>query len=174
MALKAKHIERRWHYVIKGAAGRAEEIYTAAAHVLDETKPPAVTYRRETLRAGTLVTGKRYDFLVVSNRHLPDHNIYLLAFDYGTSLFTAWFLTVQPTLLKRILAFYIRLTFFFRVKVQAHLLATLMDIPKQMESSAYVAIVEDAAHQAVQMLMGQLGQDFSKVDTKSKGFLEIW
>lgn len=164
-ALTAEKILERWEYLIEQGAGKAEDFFTVAADTLMAAEPPAVTHSRENIRAGGLLTGKNYDFIVVRNRNLKDNRLYLTAFDYGTSLHTVWFLTAEPGLLKRLLAGVLK---WFGYDVYA------LDIPKQLEASAYVSTVHSAAKKAVQALMDKLGQDFSKVNTKTKGFLEIW
>jgi hypothetical protein len=52
--------------------------------------------------------------------------------------------------------------------------AKRMDIPQQLELGAYITTVHGATKSAVKSLMDKLDQDFSKVNTKSKGFLEVW
>lgn len=165
MALTNEKILERWEYLIEQGSGKAEDIFTVATQSLIAAEPPEVMQTREEIRAGGLLTGKKYAFLVVRNRNLKDNRLYLTAFDYGTSLHTVWFLTAEPGLLKRLLAGILK---WFGYDVYA------LDIPKQLEASAYVSTVHSAAKKAVKALMDTLGQDFSKVNTKTKGFLEIW
>jgi len=150
---KSEQIEEKWETLIEQGSGNMDVIYDAINNFLESANPPKVKWERAVIRAGDLFTGKQYDGLKVVDSYLRDYKIYIFAYDYGTSLHVAWFLTYQKA--------------FFRFVKR-------MDIPQQLEMSAYVTTVHEATKRGVQVLMQNLDQDFSKVNTKSKGFLEIW
>lgn len=171
-ALKNAKIKERWRALIEQGAGHAEEVYRHANAYLHSVQPPEVEWERRELHAGGLLTGKRYDFLFSRNSRLKNFHLYLTAYDYGTSLHVAWFLTAEPTFWQRLMG----LILFWQSGIleDPRRLAHLLDIPKQLELTAYATTVHRAAKGAVKTLMEQMKQDFSTVDTKSKGFLELW
>ena len=150
---KEDQIKRKWETLIDKGSGNADVVYEVINNFLESVKPPKVRWERAGIHAGDLFTGKQYDGLKVVDSYLRDYKIYIFAYDYGTSLHVAWFLAYQKA--------------FFRF-------AKRMDIPQQLEMSAYITTVDQATKEGVQTLMKNLGQDFSKVNTESKGFLEIW
>lgn len=172
MALKNEKIYEHWEALIADGKGQAESIFNTVERLLEKAEPPEVNFRQQRIRAGGWLSGKTYDFLLVRNRHLKDFRIYLTAYDYGTSLHVAWFLTVEPGFFKRIVSM---ILFFWAYHIaDPEALSHNLDVPKQLELSAYSITVHTAAKSAVRALMEQLEQDFSKVDTKSKGVLGLW
>jgi hypothetical protein len=150
---KEDQIKEKWETLIDRGSGNAETVYEVINSFLESVKPPKVGWERSGIHVGDLFTGKQYDGLKVVDSYLRDYKIYIFAYDYGTSLHVAWFLTYQKD--------------FFRF-------AKRMDIPQQLELGAYITTVHGATKSAVKSLMDKLDQDFSKVNTKSKGFLEVW
>ena len=150
---KGGQIRGQWEVLIEQGSGNADAVYEEIEDALKSANPPKVRWERAGIYAGNLMTGKRYDGLKVNNSELKDYRIYIFAYDYGTSLHVAWFLTYQKPWLKFI---------------------KIIDIPQQLELNAYGNTVHAATKKAVQTLMERLGQDFSKINTKSKGFLEVW
>lgn len=171
-ALKNAKIKERWSALVEQGAGHAEDIYRQANAYLESVRPPDVEWERRDLHAGGVLTGRRYDFLFSRNKRLKSFHLYLTAYDYGTSLHVAWFLTAEPTFLQRLLG--VILFWQTGVRDDPRQLAFILDIPKQLELSAYTTMLHRAAKDAVKTLMEQLKQDFSKIDTRSKGFLELW
>ncbi|MCD6473249.1 hypothetical protein J7K55_09160 [Candidatus Aerophobetes bacterium] len=49
-----------------------------------------------------------------------------------------------------------------------------IDIFDQQDLRAYVTVTHHCLLKAVENLMKELGQDSSKIERKSKGFLEVW
>ena len=172
MALKDEKIQERWEALIEQGQGQADTIFQAATEYLERAEPPEVRWERRDIRAGGLLSGKKYDFLYARNRHLNDFRLYLTAYDYGTSLHVAWFLTIELPWWKRIVG-----TILFWTDIlpdPKDVAGAGLDIPKQLELSAYAITLHTAAKRSVKVLMEKLEQDFSKVDTKSKGFLQLW
>lgn len=55
-----------------------------------------------------------------------------------------------------------------------HLPMRDLDFHSQMELSAYTTAVHEFVKEAVRVVMEELHQDFSKINTRSKGVLELW
>ncbi len=51
---------------------------------------------------------------------------------------------------------------------------TVLDIFAQQDLRAYATVVHQCVRDAVEALMDELGQDSSKINRQSKGFLEVW
>jgi len=152
-SFKEGQIVQQWDTLVDQGNGKADVVYDVIDNFVKSTKPPNVRCVRENIHAGDFMTGRDYDGLRVVDSYLRDYRIYIFAYDYGTSLHVAWFLTYQKTIVK---------------------LAKRMDIPQQLQLNAYVSTIHGATKSGVQTLMESLDQDFSKVNTKSKGFLEVW
>jgi len=166
--LKKDQIVERWNVLIQNGRGSAGAIYRSITDVLSAAQPPNVTWQRQEIKAGGFMTGKVYEGLVVTNPGLEGCAIYIFAYDYGTSLHVAWFLTMQLNWMKSALAMGIL------KETDPRALLRYLDIPQELDLSAYVSTVHAAAKGAVQSLMEKLEQDFTKIDTKTKGFLEVW
>jgi len=166
--LRKEHILERWEVLIEGGNGSAEDIFDSVTAVLESAEAPHVKWERKKILAGGLLTGVNYNGIIVSNSALMGCKIYVIAYDYGKGLHTAWFLTMQPGFWDKAIASAI-------LKVSdPRALVRYFDIPHELELSAYVTTVHSGMKKAIGTLMAKLEQDFSKVDTKSKGFLEIW
>ena len=151
--LTQDQIVEQWTTLVGQGSGNADDVYNVITDVMKSAEPPGVTWSRQEIHAGGLLYGKKYDGLRVNNPLLRDYKIYIFVYDYGTSLHVAWFMTFQKVFLRRV---------------------QRMDIPQQLELSAYAQTVHSATKNAVQVLMEKLEQDFSKVNTRTKGFLEFW
>ena len=164
-----KHqILERWEVLIENGQGSAGEIYESIDAALTSVGPPGVSSQRKEIRAGGILKSKVYDGLVVTNPYLGSCRMYVIAYDYGTSLHIAWLLTMQLGWLKHFVTMNI-------LKVaDPRSLIRYLDIPRELELSAYVTTVHTATKKAAKALMERLKQDFSRIDTKSKGFLEVW
>lgn len=166
--LRKDQILERWQVLVENGSGSAEDIYDSVVAALESAEPPGVSWQRQEIKAGGLLTGKSYYGLVVTNSYLKDCRIYIFAYNYGTGLHVAWFLSMQVGLLTRSLAAGIL------KETDPRALVRYLDIPQELELSAYVSTVHGAAKGAVGALMAKLEQDFSSVNTRSKGFLEVW
>jgi hypothetical protein len=109
------------------------------------------------------------------NEWLKDFRMYIGARDYGNSLGVSWYLTCEPGFLKRLFStalFYGKTKDIQRVSPDRALSFTL-DIFSQQDLIAYVTCVHHSLLKAIEKIMRELGQDPSKIDRKSKGFLGV-
>ena len=100
-----------------------------------------------------------------------DYNMYVSARDYGVHLDVCRFTTVEPGFLKKGLSEAIssRLT----GEKEGTLLSAPKNILVHQDLRAWVTVVHHAVVDAVESLMQELGQDPSKIDRRSRGFLGI-
>jgi len=159
-----------WSVLIDDAQGRAKEIFETVKRVLEESEAPGI--KSEMIRVPTYRTtgglfGKTVmeDYLRVTNENLKDFRMYIGARDYGKALIVSWYLTCEPGPFKQL----------FSSLVEKNPLAFSfsMDVVKSEELSAYVTRVHHSVLEAVDTVMRSLGQDPSKINRKSKGFLGV-
>jgi len=168
VTLKEQKIMSSWGMVIQGGQGKSESIFSTIQGLLASNDAPGVEWEMTEAQPGRIkgLFGKKRDYLLVTNEALKDYRLYVGARDYGTNLDTAWFLTVEPK-------------FFSGLAKAAQSLASFgvfgdLDIFDQQDLRAYVTVVHHSVLDAVGSLMEELGQDPSKIDRRSKGFLEVW
>ena len=88
--------------------------------------------------------------------------MYVGAVDYGENLYVSWYLAVEAGIFDRL----------FPKEKMARLIRGT-DILIEEELNAYVTCIHHCLLKAVDELMRSLGQDPSKIDRKSKGFLGV-
>lgn len=166
--LKDEKVMDSWFTLMENAAGKSDALLDFTSQNLENVDAPNVYWDTETVKPGLFkgLMGKKREFLLVTNDSLPDHKMYIGARDYGSDLSVSWFLTTEPR--------------YFKKKISAAItgsdkaLSFALDLFDQEELRAYVTVAHHSLLKAVNGMMKELGQDFSKVNTKSKGFLEVW
>jgi len=166
--LKDEKIMDNWGTVIHGAQGKSDYIFETTRKFLSESQAPGVQWDMGEVTPSFFkgLFGRKRDYLMVTNEALKDHRMYIGARDYGIHLDVQWYLTTEPGFLKSLSS-----------KVIAgsdKALSFALDIFAQQDLRAYVTVVHHCLLDAVEALMDELGQDASKIDRKSKGFLEVW
>lgn len=105
-------------------------------------------------------TGKSY--LLVSNDYLNHYKLFVGARDYGNNLNVSWYLVCEPSFLDRLFK-----------KKHEKIVYTPIYLFDQEELTAYVTCAHHCVLKAVERVMQGLGQDPSKIDRKSRGFLGV-
>lgn len=166
--LTEEKVVDQWYTLMDGAAGKSDFIFDTTEKHLKTLEAPNVDWGYETVKPGLFKgwMGKKREFLVVKNKGLKDHQIYVGVRDYGTDLSVSWFLTTEPKYFKALVS--------SAVTGSIKALSFALDLFDQEELTAYVTATHHCLLKAVKELMEQSGQDFTKVNTKSKGFLEVW
>jgi len=161
----------KWSVLIDGAKGRGEDILQKTAKYIQDSGAPDITIERvRVFPPGAWkflsVFFKRFDigreYLRVVNKELGKTNIYVGAVDYGESLYVSWYLALEPGIFDRLFP-----------KAKFARLTTGRDILIEEELNAYVTCIHHCLLKAVDELLRELGQDPSKIDRKSKGFLGV-
>lgn len=166
-AVRKDQILENWQVLIEGGRGSSESVYDAIVSALGDSKAPGVTWEREDIEAGQMMMRKSYNGLVITNSSLEGFVAYVFAYDYGTALHVAWFLSMKTGFMTQIAANMLKET-------DPRALVRYLPIYQQLELSAYTTVVHTAAKKAVAHTMERLNQDFSSINTRSKGFLEVW
>jgi len=166
-AVRKDQILENWQVLIEGGRGSSESVYDAIVSALGDSKAPGVTWEREDIEAGQMMMRKSYNGLVITNSSLEGFVAYVFAYDYGSALHVAWFLSMKTGFMTQIAANMLKET-------DPRALVGYLPIYQQLELSAYTTVVHTAAKKAVAHTMDRLNQDFSSINTRSKGFLEVW
>jgi len=186
--IKEKTILERWSVLIDDSSGKGERIFEMVEQGLKEKKTPKVNAVRRMVAPSffKMIQGKEKPFLVVSNTYLKGYKMYVGATDYGTQIFVSWYLCLEPNkYLKMIMAlpwwaqlmlFPVVLLIMFGLWLKRKSKAVspeFMDIFDMEELSAYVSTVHHALIDATGKIAKEVDFDFTKVDTVSRGFLNI-
>jgi competence CoiA-like predicted nuclease len=128
--------------------------------------------------------GRTRKFLITDNDYLKGYRVFIGTNDYGKQLSVSWYLTLETNILTQMSAaaaknFFYAIIFFpillvaklFNLKF--YTIPERMDLFDQEELRAYITTVHETVKTATEGLMKSLDLDFSKVDTKSRGFFNI-
>jgi hypothetical protein len=164
MALRHEGVLQSWTRLIEDGAGHGKEILDAVEAKIRQSKMPDILWNQREVSSG-FMSAKRW-FLVVGHRNMSDYKMYIGARDFGAHLDVAWYLTVQPGTLKRAFSKY--------TMGNPNAISMQMDFFRQQDLSACVGYAHKCVVDEVNKLLSQLGQDTAGLNTKSKGFLELW
>jgi hypothetical protein len=175
-----------WSSLIAGAQGKEAIVMSNIKKALEEIAAPNlnIEHRKVSLSGLTSMFSEARKQLVIDNKKLRGYYFFVSIADYGKQLNVSWYLMQKSNWLTRLLkmstipfAGFLLAPVIFAAKIFYH--STSSTIPELMnmfdleEFSAYTSTVHHAVTGAVQGLMSQMNMDFSKVDTKSRGFLNV-
>jgi hypothetical protein len=170
VAERKAQIHDNWSILIKGAQGQRDQVISKTKELVFAFKAPSLEMKVEKVGPSLAPTpiGETREFLIVADRRtlkLGCFKTFVNAVDYGDSLFISWYLTYMPDAWQTIASL-------FPGARKAAGLDDLNLFDKQ-DLTAYVTCVHQCLQNAVEKLMLDLGQDPSKIDRKSRGFLGI-
>jgi len=173
--LKGEKVSESWAIVIEGGQGKADRIFEATRDFLGKSEAPGVSWEAVDAQPSRVkgLIGKKREHILVVNKDLKPYRMYIGARDYGAHLDVSWFLTEEPSIL-RILGRLLLSVITFGIYLIYWVLFKGPDIFDQQDLRAYVTVGHHAVLRAVETLMGELNQDVSRIDRKSKGVLEVW
>lgn len=123
--------------------------------------------------------------LIVENNRLAGLIMYVGAHDYGKQLLVTWYLVEEITGLSRFLKIlennWLLATIFFPVYLFGSFIERItkrvslgnMGVFETGELAAYKGTVHSAVIEASRIVAEEINFDFSKVDTKTSGFLNL-
>ena len=169
--LRSDQVIDTWSALIGNANGKAAEVLGGTESFLRESKVPALTVLKKSIAPSMIkgIGGKNRDFLVITDKQsnkLEPYQVFLNSRDYGENLDVSWYLTYRPTIWQVIGSLFWS-SGFIPKSVRD------LDIFDQQDLTAYVANAHKCMEKAVVKVMTDSGQDPSKVDWKSKGFLGV-
>ena len=158
-----------WSVLIEQAQGKAEEIYKETLRFIKGEEAPGVKTETVKVRPSWLkgLFGKERGYLMVTNEGLKDYKMYIGARDYGNNLDVQWYLTCEPGFFKKTLSAVLT------KGGSDKALSFLLDIFQQQDLTAYVTCVHHCVLKSIEAVMTGMGQDYSKVERKSRGFLGV-
>ena len=171
MSLKNQNIKERWFAAIGGASGSGDKVLRDFISRVQAAGIPEIEVGSQSVSVGLgsklkgMFSGgggsQNRGMLVIANKSLPGWLIYAGARDYGKQLLVSWYLVVDEKELPRLA----------RAIGGASMMG--LDIFKTEELSAFVTIVHESLKEAVKQVMTEMNLDFTKVDTHTRGFLNI-
>lgn len=169
VTLKDEKIIDRWSMIVEGGQGQAENVYKDAENYIKESKAPEIRIEKTKVRPSWLkgIFRKEREYMLVSNEALGDYRMFIGARDYGDNLDISWYLTCEPGFFKK------RLSNVLTSGASDKALSLNLDLFKQQDLNAYATVVHHCLLKATEKLMQGIGQDSSKIDRKSRGFLGI-
>jgi hypothetical protein len=163
-SLRHEGVLQSWNRLVENGAGHGKEILDAVEEKIRASKMPDILWNQREASSGFM--GAKRWFLVIGHRNLNDYRMYIGARDFGLHLDVSWYLTVQPSTLKRAFSKY--------TMGNPNAISMQMDFFRQQDLSACVGYAHKCVMEEVEKLLQQLGQDPRTLNTKSKGFLELW
>lgn len=197
--LKGEKIVEKWSTLIEGASGKQGAFYGIVAEKLQSLNVPNISLSRQFIKPerGGIEKEKR-EFLVVENTKIGNYDIYISARDYGKQLSVSWYMVLEKDTLRRsmkhnpirtiLTAPFVMLHNMFALigRVAARNGSTSFDgdvesvgysagfnLFDQEEIGAYTGTVHSAVTDGVEEIMNGLNLDFAKIDTKTRGFLNL-
>jgi len=165
-ALKDEKIIDRWIAVVDGANGKTEQFFRRTAEGIKQYNPPSVHIEKKEVSTGLIkgLLGKKRTFFVVNNDLMIAHKVYIGAKDYGNQLIVSWYLMLQADLTRKLLG---------KKRGTTEITPYKMDIFDIEELTGYATTIHRSAKEAIEEICKEVDFDFTKVDQKSKGFLNI-
>jgi len=174
-----------WSVLIENADGKHDSFVKSMELKSQAMDVPDVKFESREIRlTGLLLSGTR-SVIIARNKYLKGYRIFISARDYGHQLSVSWHLTQKQSFLLKLataaakngaialIAFPVLLTARILRLTHGLVIPEGMDIFEREEFSAYVGTVHNFVKDAAEEIMTGLNQDFSKVDTKTRGFLKI-
>lgn len=169
ITLQDEKIIDRWSIIIGNGQGRAEQVYQDTEQLIRDSKAPGMSIEQVKVRPSWLkgLLGNERSYMMVTCQALKDYRMFMGARDYGDNLDVQWYMTCEPGFFKK------RLSSVLTSGASDKALSLNLDLFKQQDLNAYATVVHHCLIEAVEKVMSGLGQDSSKIDRKSRGFLGI-
>jgi hypothetical protein len=179
-----ERVVERWTGLIKGAQGQGERVLNDAVRLIEELGAPHIHAMRRKLRPGPGFFPTAREFLVVEHKVLDTHDMYIGVRDYGNQLLVVWYLVEEPvSFLRWFKRSPISALIFWPLLLLARIFARLrrgtgtlwnsLNLFDQEELTAYVTTVHHALLESVKAMTEEQRLDFTKVEPRTRGFLNI-
>jgi len=183
---KESEIIEQWGTLIEGADGRQQEFYKTIRERLNALQPPKLEFSQEKICASLIrqLKGESRIFLVIKSKYFSGYVVRVGAEDYGKQLNISWYMTQTPSKIMQFLLGLPSLVFLLLYPVYLGVLIYEKIVRKQVslenmdlfdkdEFSAFAGTVHHSVLFATQYVSEAVGFDFSKVDQKTRGFLNL-
>ncbi|MFA5746793.1 MAG: hypothetical protein WC926_01825 [Candidatus Paceibacterota bacterium] len=183
---KESEIVEQWGTLIEGAQGKQQDFYKAIRERLNELQPPKLDISQEKICASLLrqLKGESRMFLVLKSKYFDGYVVRVGAEDYGKQLNISWYMTQTPSKFIQFLLGLPSLVFLllypvyiaviiYEKAVKKRVSLENMDLFDKDEFSAFAGTVHHSVLYGSRYISEAVGFDFSKVDQKSRGFLNL-
>lgn len=182
--LKQEKIVDRWSTLIVGANGQGERVIAETIRVIEQLEAPNIFVSRQKRKPGSGFIETPREFLIAEHRILDGYDMYIGARDYGKQLFVSWYLVEEPISISRLfkrdpLTAIIKLPFLIFGRIfsimyggSGKFMSTL-NLFDSEELTAYATTVHHALLDSVKVVMEDQKLDFTKVEKRTTGFLNI-
>jgi len=160
--LNGKNHSESWSVLIEGANGRSQEMYAKIKEIAGRHGVPGLFIEEKDVASGIIqgLAGNKRRYLMVGNSTLRGFRIFIGASDYGNQLAVWWYMVPITKLWKKRKGLFSSLN-------------TDFDIFDTQDLTSFLTTVHRAVVKASEEVSESVGFDFSKVDQKSRGFLNI-
>lgn len=167
ITLKEESILNEWTMMVDHGSGSAGAVIDGIKARLQEAQVPGnCNWKIEEVKSSGFFAKVRREFLIVTLDEFSDYHMYIGIRDYGVHLDCCRFLTVEPGFLKKWAS--------EKLTGYADALSAPKNILIHQDLRAWTTVVHHAVVGSVEELMTKLGQDTTRLNRGSKGFLEIW
>lgn len=183
--LKEDNILDSWSHLFPDAQGKGAKVFAEIKRSVAKFDPPHVVLKECEVEGGTIRGNERKQMLTVENNRLAGVVMYIGARDYGKQLMVSWYLVHELTGVSRfcriiamhwilaliLLPYYLGALFI--EKITGRVSAENMGVFEREELGAYTGTVHSAVTESAKTIAEELNIDFTKVDTKTRGFLNL-
>lgn len=179
-----ERIMDKWSTLIDGANGDGGKVIIGAMREIERVDAPNIHVTRKEVMPGNGFIRKPREFLVAEHRLFDTYDMYIGARDYGKQLFVSWYLVAEPVSFWRLFKrnpvgavlkfpFLLIAIVFSKSQGESGEFFSMMNLFDNEELTAYVTTVHHALLESVKEVMENRKIDFTKVDSKTSGFLNI-
>ena len=184
--LKESEIVEEWSVLIEGAQGRQQGFYQLIESRLDELQPPTLSIAQEKVYPSLFrrLKGDGKLFLIIKSKYFDGYVVNVCAQEYGKQLLIAWYLTQRVSKFMQFMAnmpgfivfsiypIYLVIKLYDKITNRRVTLEN-MDLFDRQELGAFAGTVHHCVVFGSENIAEAVNFDFSKVDRKSRGFLNI-
>jgi len=183
-AFNQERVVESWSALFDGANGEGEKVIKGVVREIERVEVPNIYVTRKKVRPGEGFIGKPREFLVAEHRLIDTYDMYIGAHDYGKQLFVSWYLVAEPMAFLRMfkrnpitailkLPFLVLAKSLSKVRGDSGDFYSKMNLFDREEITAYITTVHHAVTTAAKEVAENRNIDFSKVDTRTRGFLNL-
>jgi len=178
--IKKEKIVQQWTMLVEGGNGFGEKVLADTIKNIEKAAAPNIhVSHQERKRTAGFIRETR-QFLIAEHKMFDTYDMYISARDYGNQLFIAWYVLAEPIgFWRRFKREPIRTLFTYPFVLLAKILGrgtklySLLNLFDTEELTAYITTVHHALTDAVKTMMEENKIDYTKVERRTQGFLNI-
>lgn len=198
-----ENIVEKWSQLLIGMGGKGEELLKSIARKLQELNLPNVTLLRKEASLGKSdYSQNKHEFVSIRHHRYPDYEFFIGAIDRAGQLRVSWYLTVRllgkvtatlraanrasrdsmPAPMRAFSLLPRKLGKMAAQKLNERATGSPgvirvrpedMTLDDREELGTYIMLVHKAVLEAVEEIMNELNLDFTKIDKRTEGFLNL-